>query len=68
MKIRIKQSRPQNLNEAIRLAVKLEANNWAEKQSQISKGHLRVSKTKQTTPVTISKLDINGGMDEVNGG
>lgn len=55
MRIRIKQSRPQNLNEAIRLAVKLEAYNRLEKQNQISKGHLRVSKTEQTTAVTTAE-------------
>lgn len=55
MRIRIKQSRPQNLNEAIRLAVELEAYNRAERQNQISKGHLRVSNTEQTTPVTTAE-------------
>lgn len=55
MKIRIKQSRLQNLNEAIRLAVKLDAYNRSEKQNQISKGHLRVSKTEQTTRVTTAE-------------
>lgn len=55
MKIHIKQSRLQNLNEAIRQAVKLEAYNRSEKQNQISKGHLRVPKTEQTTPVTTAE-------------
>lgn len=55
MKIRIKQSCPQNLNYAIRLAVKLQAYNWMEGQNQISKGHLRASNTEQTTPVTTAE-------------
>lgn len=55
MRIRIKQSRPQKLNEAICLAVELKAYNRAERQIQISKGHLRVSNTEQTTPVTTSE-------------
>lgn len=55
MRIRIKQSRPQNLNEAIRLAVKLEAYNRAEKQNQISKSHLQVPNTEQTTPFTTAE-------------
>lgn len=55
MKIHIKQSRLQNMNQAIRLADKLEAYNRSEKQNQISKGHLGVSKTEQTTPVTTAE-------------
>lgn len=43
------------MNQAIRLADKLEAYNRLEKQNQISKGHLGVSKTEQTTPVTTAE-------------
>lgn len=51
MRIRIKQSPPQNLNKTIRLAVKLEAYNRAEKQKRSSTS----LKKQQTTPVTTAE-------------
>ncbi|CAG2228626.1 unnamed protein product [Mytilus edulis] len=41
MRLRIKQSRPKGLNDAIRLAVELEAYNTAESKTLNSMGHLR---------------------------
>ena len=41
MRIRIKQSRPQNLNDAIRLAVELETFNRAERRVAESHSYLR---------------------------
>lgn len=43
IRIRIKQSRPANLNEAISLAVELEAYNRVEKRDRELKGHLRAA-------------------------
>lgn len=41
MRLKIKQSRPANLDEAVRLAVELEAFNKAENSNRLSRGHLR---------------------------
>ena len=41
MRLRIKQARPKTLNEAVKLAVELEAFNRAEKQNNLNRGHLR---------------------------
>ena len=41
MRLRIKQSRPKTLNDAVKLAVELEAFNRAERQNNVNRGHLR---------------------------
>ena len=43
MRIRIKQSRPQNLNDAIRLAVELETFNRAERRVTEGRSYLRTT-------------------------
>lgn len=63
MRIRIKQSRPQNLNEAIRLQSGGEAESDILRSSTSLK--YRANKSSHNSR---SKWDINGGMDEVNGG
>ena len=53
MRLRIKQSRPKTLNDAVKLAVELEAFNRAEKQNNVNRGHLRstgCSDTKDADP------------------
>ncbi|CAG2210800.1 unnamed protein product [Mytilus edulis] len=49
MRLRIKQSRPKGLNDAIRLAVELEAYNMAENKTLKSMGHLRQTTSDERT-------------------
>ncbi|CAG2248643.1 unnamed protein product [Mytilus edulis] len=49
MRLRIKQSRPKGLNDAIRLAVELEAYNTAESKTLNSIGHLRQTTSDERT-------------------
>ncbi|CAG2207675.1 unnamed protein product [Mytilus edulis] len=49
MRLRIKQSRPKGLNDAIRLAVELEAYNMAESKTLKSMGHLRHTTSDERT-------------------
>ncbi|CAG2191826.1 unnamed protein product [Mytilus edulis] len=49
MRLRIKQSRPKGLNDAIRLAVELEAYNTAESKTLNSMGHLRQTTSDERT-------------------
>ncbi|CAC5399826.1 unnamed protein product [Mytilus coruscus] len=49
MRLRIKQSRPKGLNDAIRLAVELEAYNTAESKTLKSMGHLRQTSSDERT-------------------
>ncbi|CAC5370310.1 unnamed protein product [Mytilus coruscus] len=49
MRLRIKQSRPKGLNDAIRLAVELEAYNKAESRTMKSMGHLRQTISNERT-------------------
>ncbi|CAC5373581.1 unnamed protein product [Mytilus coruscus] len=49
MRLRIKQSRPKGLNDAIRLAVELEAYNKAESRTMKSLGHLRQTTSDEQT-------------------
>ncbi|VDI54542.1 Hypothetical predicted protein [Mytilus galloprovincialis] len=49
MRLRIKQSRPKGLNDAIRLAVELEAYNMAESKTLKSMGHLRQTTSDERT-------------------
>ena len=48
MRIRIKQSRPQNLNDAIRLAVELETFNRAERRVTEGRSYLRTTTADST--------------------
>ena len=48
MRIHIKQSRPQNLNDAIRLAVELETVNRAERRVAESRSYLRTTAADST--------------------
>jgi hypothetical protein len=48
MRIRIKQSRPQNLNDAIRLAVELETFNRAERRVTEGRSYLRTTAADST--------------------
>jgi hypothetical protein len=48
MRIRIKQSRPQNLNDAIRLAVELETFNRAERRVTEGRSYLRTTAGKES--------------------
>ncbi|CAC5367965.1 unnamed protein product [Mytilus coruscus] len=52
MRLRIKQSRPKGLNDAIRLAVELEAYNTAESKTLKSMGHLRQTASDERTTDT----------------
>ena len=52
IRIRIKQSRPVNLNEAISLAVELEAYNRVEKRDRELKGHLRAAFVEEQTDIS----------------
>ncbi|CAC5370906.1 unnamed protein product [Mytilus coruscus] len=54
MKLRIKQSRPKGLNDAIRLAVELEAYNKAESRTMKSLGHLRQTTSDERTEASNS--------------
>ena len=56
IRIRIKQSRPANLNEAISLAVELEAYNRVERRERELKGHLR-STTVEEQPETVGRME-----------
>ena len=46
MRLRIKQARPANLNDAVRHAVELEAFNRAERQHLEGQGYMRVTSEK----------------------
>jgi hypothetical protein len=48
MRVRIKQSRPQNLNDAIRLAVELETFNRAERRVMEGRSYLRTTAADST--------------------
>ncbi|CAC5367959.1 unnamed protein product [Mytilus coruscus] len=54
MRLRIKQSRPKGLNDAIRLAVELEAYNKAESTTMKSLGHLRQTTSDERTEASNS--------------
>ncbi|CAC5398065.1 unnamed protein product [Mytilus coruscus] len=62
MRLRIKQSRPKGLNDAIRLAVELEAYNKAESRTMKSMGHLRQTTSDERTeasnsPDTVASME-----------
>ncbi|CAC5418452.1 unnamed protein product [Mytilus coruscus] len=59
MRLKIKQSRPINLDEAIRLAVELEAFNQAESSNRGNRGHLRSTNQSENIDTT----DINSRAD-----
>ena len=66
MRLKIKQSRPINLDEAIRLAVELEAFNQAESSNRVNRGHLRSTNQSEN----IDSTDINsrahtGAMEKI---
>ncbi|CAG2189961.1 unnamed protein product [Mytilus edulis] len=66
MRLRIKQSRPKGLNDAIRLAVELEAYNMAESKTLKSMGHLRQTTSDERTeapnsPETAIKIQCTEG-------
>ena len=56
IRIRIKQSRPANLNEAISLAVELEAYDRVERRERELKGHLR-SATVEEQPEAVGRME-----------
>ncbi|VDI25446.1 Hypothetical predicted protein [Mytilus galloprovincialis] len=56
MRLRIKQSRPKGLNDAIRLAVELEAYNTAESKTLNSMGHLRHTTSDERTETPNSSV------------
>ena len=58
MRIRIKQSRPQNLNDAIRLAVELETFNRAERRVTEGRSYLRTTAADSTADKTNDQTDI----------
>ncbi|CAC5385150.1 unnamed protein product [Mytilus coruscus] len=62
MRLRIKQSRPKGLNDAIRLAVELEAYNKTESRTMKSLGHLRQTTSDERTEASYSPntFVING--------
>ena len=58
MRLRVKQARPSDLNDAVRHAVELEAYNRAEKKKTEGEGYLRAANTANTTePKTDSQCD-----------
>ncbi|CAC5403728.1 unnamed protein product [Mytilus coruscus] len=64
MRLRIKQSRPKVLNDAIRLAVELEAYNTAESKTLKSMGHLRQTTSDERTDAPNS-LDTAVSMEQM---
>jgi hypothetical protein len=58
MRIRIKQSRPQNLNDAIRLAVELETFNRAERRVTEGRSYLRTTAADSTADKTNDQTDM----------
>jgi hypothetical protein len=58
MRIRIKQSRPQNLNDAIRLDVELETFNRAERRVTEGRSYLRTTAADSTADKTNDQTDI----------
>ena len=58
MRIRIKQSRPQNLNDAIRLAVELETFNRAERRVTEGRSYLRTTAADSTADKVSVKQKI----------
>jgi hypothetical protein len=58
MRIRIKQSRPQNLNDAIRLAVELETFNRAERRVTEGRSYLRTTAGKESEKAN-DQSDVN---------
>ncbi|PJE78522.1 hypothetical protein CI610_02538 [invertebrate metagenome] len=55
MRIRIKQARPQDLTNAIRLAVELEAYNRAEKHGKDGRSYLRTATSEESNPAPTEK-------------
>ena len=50
MRLRVKQARPSDLNDAVRHAVELEACNRAERRKTEGEGYLRLANTNETRP------------------
>ena len=68
MRIRIKQSRPENLHQAICLAVELEAYYKAEKKYDSGKAHLRLTNTENPTsppPYEDIEAKVLGRMEDM---
>ena len=58
MRLRIKQARPSNLNEAVRHAVELEAFNRAERRHLEGQGYMRATTGKPAEEKTNSDIDM----------
>ena len=64
MRLRIKQARPANLNDAVRHAVELEAFNRTEPQHLEGQGYMRVTSEKPSEKKTVIFLKQDGEIAE----